>query len=529
MTSFVKSLAGTRHWTRCSLLAAAVVIAWEGGVGILVAQDSTPDAAAPLPALSLEHVLEVTLENSYSVERESLQRQAREGELQATAGTFDPRFITAMSRARDVRTGVSANLLDGPPLEQNTTAYTVALQKIFRSGITVTPQVEVNHLAVNAVTPYSTASVRVGLTVPLLRDRGGIVTRSSETAVRRLLRSDTHAYRHTQSRALFAALTAYWRYAAAFARLEVQQASAERARDLVRETEVLVRAGERPPADLNHVEGNLAVKRAAVMDAEQVVVVARGDLGLVMGLPAEQVLQLGEPDEILPPPAQVNPRRHFSQTLVTLALRNRADLAAAGDLTAAGTVLVEAARQEARSGFDLLLSTGYNGIGQGPGYELLYSSLVSNVRGLNLSVGLQWEARLANDRGLGNVRQRSAEHDKAWLAERDLARQIAVDVEVGFESVRRSSRSVVEIADAVRLSRTTVENERAKHRLGSATLFDVILAEDNLTNARLAEVAAQLRHAIALADLRYQTATLLPSDGVLAVERLYTIPAPSAG
>ena len=529
MTSFPIRLSRTCHWTRYSFLAASMVIVSECGVGVVAAQEAQADAEDTLPALSLEHVLEVTLEYSYSVEREALQRQAREGELQATTGTFNPRFITSISRARDVRAGVPANVLDGPSLEQNSTAYTVALQKIFRSGITVTPQVEVSHLAVNAVTPHSTASVRVGLSVPLLRDRGGIVTRSSETAGRQLLQADTHAYRHARSRALFAALTAYWRYAAAFARLEVQQASAERARDLVRETEVLVGADERPPADLNHVQGNLAVKRAAVLDAEQVVVVTRGDLGLVMGLPAEYALQLGQPDETLPPPAQVNPRRRLRQTLVALALRNRADLAAANDLTAASSVLEEAARQEVRPAFDLFLSTGYTGIGQGPGYELLYSSLVSNVRGLNVSVGLQWEARFANDRALGNVVQRSAQHDRAWLAERDLARQIAVDVEVGLESVRRSSRSVVEVADAVRLSRTTVENERAKHRLGSATLFDVILAEDNLTNARLAEVAAQLRHAIALADLRYQTATLLPSDGVPVVERFYTIPAPPAG
>ena len=146
-----------------------------------------------------------------------------------------------------------------------------------------------------------------------------------------------------------------------------------------------------------------------------------------------------------------------------------------------------------------------------------------------MSVGLQWDAQFANDRALGIAQQRSAQHHEAWLAERDLARQIAVNVEVGLEGVQRSSRSVAEVADAVRLSQTTVENERVKHRLGSATLFDVILAEDNLTSALLNEVKARLEHAIALADLRYQTGTLLSSDGVLVVERLHTVPTETGG
>ena len=494
--------------------------------GLLAAQGTgiERDVGATLPALSLDHVLNVTLEQNFLLEREDMQRQAREGELRAATGAFDSRLTTSVSKVRDVRAVVSSNGFDGPAMEQNTTAYTVALSKTLRSGITIAPKVQVSHLAIDPVIPSSTASVRLDLVVPLLRDRGGGVIRSPENTVDRLLQADTHAYRHTRSAAMFAALTAYWRYAASFARLEVQQASAERADDLLRETEVLVEAGERPPADLNHLRGNLAIRRAAVMGAEQAVFVSRGDLGLVMGLPAHQVLQLGHPAENLPIPVGAGPQEALRQSLVTLALGNREDLAAAGDLTTASAVRQEAARQQARRGLDLSLSTGYTGIGQGPGYDPLYSSLVSNVRGLNLSVGVHWEVRFANDRALGTIQQRTAQYNGAWLAERDLARQIAVNVEVGLVRVQRSSRSVEEIADAVRLSRTTVENERVKHRLGSATLFDVILAEDNLTSALLAEVGAQLEYAIALADLRYQTATLLSSDGAPMVEHVYTVP-----
>ena len=355
---------GIRNWTRYCFLPVPTFVAC-GGVLEAQETDSLPSAEVTFPALSLEQVLDVTLEHSVPLQHEILQRRAREGELRATSGAFDSRFTTSVSRGHDVRAGVPSSPQDGPPVQRNTTAYAVGLQKTFRSGITIVPQIQVNHLAVDAVTPYSIASVSLDLVVPLLRDRGGSVIRSSEMTLARLLEADTHAYRHAQATALFAALAAYWRYTASVARLDVQRASAQRARDLVRETEVLVEAGERPPADLNHVQGNLAVKRAAVLAVEQIVVASRGYLGLVMGLPSEQALRLGPPLETLPPPVQTEARDPLRQFLVTLALRNRADLAAASDRTAAGAVVAEAALQATRRGFNLSLSTGYTGTGQG--------------------------------------------------------------------------------------------------------------------------------------------------------------------
>jgi hypothetical protein len=58
-----------------------------------------------------------------------------------------------------------------------------------------------------------------------------------------------------------------------------------------------------------------------------------------------------------------------------------------------------------------------------------------------------------------------------------------------------------------------VENERKKYELSAATLFDVLLAEDNLTGALLSGVEGRLGHALALARIRYETATLVDVAG----------------
>jgi outer membrane protein TolC len=57
-----------------------------------------------------------------------------------------------------------------------------------------------------------------------------------------------------------------------------------------------------------------------------------------------------------------------------------------------------------------------------------------------------------------------------------------------------------------------VENEQTKSGLGAATVFDVIFAEDNLTSALLNVVAGRQGYAVALAQLRYETGTMV-EDG----------------
>ena len=72
--------------------------------------------------------------------------------------------------------------------------------------------------------------------------------------------------------------------------------------------------------------------------------------------------------------------------------------------------------------------------------------------------------------------------------------------------------------EAVRLSERSVVTEQEKFRLGLATLFDAILAEDSLTNARLRRTNAQYRFSAALARFRFESGTLLQTaaDAVTA-------------
>ena len=84
---------------------------------------------------------------------------------------------------------------------------------------------------------------------------------------------------------------------------------------------------------------------------------------------------------------------------------------------------------------------------------------------------------------------------------------------VAIEARDNAAREARAADESVRLSERSVRTEQEKFRLGLGTLFDAILAEDSLTNARLRSTDARLRLAGALLRLRLETGRLLDISG----------------
>ena len=59
--------------------------------------------------------------------------------------------------------------------------------------------------------------------------------------------------------------------------------------------------------------------------------------------------------------------------------------------------------------------------------------------------------------------------------------------------------------------------KRQRFKSGLATVFDVLLSEDALTNAQLTEIGSRQAYAVAIASLRYSSGTLLANGPALAL------------
>ncbi|HET7584232.1 MAG TPA: TolC family protein [Gemmatimonadaceae bacterium] len=489
-------------------------------LGILLcitpARSTAQTAPSPHP-LTLQDAIAIALARNPTLQIGRRQVDVGRGAVLAAQGEFDPQVETSISRDRSEdpqlgATGVTSALT-------NSLTYKLGLTKEFRSGLTVTPEVGLSQVATVTPAGPSTNSASVGLTllVPLLENWRGAVVSATEDAASREYDATISDLHQTAASSVLNAAVAYWGYLAADRRLDVFRSSESRAQQLVDETERLVAADERPAGDMKQLRANLAAKRAARIAAEQSLIEARQQVGLALGLDPDAIATLSLPATPFPtlPDSEVASSDTTSIALrIAAAVQSRADVAAAREREDEARVLRDAARNSLKPGLDLAISVGYQGLELGRGVDQLFSPLYRNVSGLNLSVQLRYDYPLNNRRALGQELQNASAYAQQRITREDLVRRISTDVLVTTQALQHSKAGLLASRQAVTLSEQSVENEKQKFRLGMSTLFDVILAEDGLTNARLSEITSEQSYAAAIARLRFATGTLVHVDGL---------------
>ena len=481
------------------------------GSGVIVAGLAAHAAAADEIAsggLGLAQVVKVTLSASPELKLAAAQLEIADGALTVSRGVFDLTLTTTATASR-------TNLLDGTgaPAVEKDLIYTAGAQRLLRNGVLVTSEVSLTRSLLSHSLGVNTdiADVRLGVAIPLLRDRGGASSAAAEQAAATDHEAARWGLRHTAAQQVLAAVADYWDYQAANQRLEVLRSSEARAERMVEQTRALVEADERTPADLIQLRGNAASKRVTRISAEQDLINARITLGLAMGLPADATAALPPPATAFPGPGGGAGRLDASR-LVEQAYQRRADLAAADQDTRSASIRLEAARSDLRPRLDLILDTGYRATEADDGIERFFWTVNQREPRLDGLVELRLDLPLSNSAARGHVVQSSAAHEQRDIARDDLRRRIAAGVALGLEAVAHAEAAMLESAEAVRLFEAGVQAVQRKFQVGATTLFDLIQAQDALTGALLSQVQSQHDYAVAIAALRFQSGLLVEGD-----------------
>jgi outer membrane protein len=468
--------------------------------------------AAPAPAaggLALEEALRGALGGNASVLLARQDVQLRQGALLGARAAFAPQLAYGATRSSK-----STPLLPGTPAGASTGEQAVSSQATLshrlRSGFVVQSGASVQRVTqeVASAVSVNSAAFSFGVTMPLLRDRWGSSTGAAERASREDVRVGSSGLGQALSLSAYRAASSYWSYLAAVRRLEVYRAAEQRAGQLAAEVRTLIAADERPPADLNQTLANVASKRMSRIGAEQDVVAARQAMGRAMGLEPDAIAALANPSAAFPAPAPFAADAAGVERLRAEALARRPDLSGAAAQVREADVLVGAARSAGRPRLDLSVSVGYTGVGTGGGFGQLVAPLYRDLPGPNASVQVSFQTPVTHTEAEGRVLQQSAAAEQARIAERDLRQQVGADVGTDAAALERSLLKLEQAHQTAALYSDILTNERRKNQLGVNTLFEVIGAEDNLTQAQLGEVGAELDHAVALAKLQYDTGAL---------------------
>lgn len=482
------------HLTCVELAAVLLVATW------------TSAQPAPGGTVSLGEAMTSALDRSPDVERGRQAVADSVGARRVAASPFDLRVQTSLDRARE-----SLPLYgQGTLLASDTLTTGALLEKGFRSGMILSSSLSVGRLAHSAIAmPASRTASAFTVVLPLAAGRGGGAAAGRERAADYSHDASRLERDHVSARVVRDAVVAYWQYVGAEERLRIYTELEARAERLLGETDVLIRADERPASDRDLMAGNLATAQAGRVAAEQDWLEAKYTLGLAMGLTADVIPALGSPSNRFPVPEDVPGR----EALLRTALGTRRDLAAARARRSGARVAWEGAVGDLRPRWDVIGEIGHIGLSTAPAGGDFFSPLPGSTTGLNASVQVRYAPTATDSAARGSALRADAAHRTATVAADDLDRRIRVNVRVATEALGNAARETAVSDEALRLSLRAVETEREKFRFGLATVFDAILAEDTLTKALLQQTNARLRYALALARLRFETGTLLRVDG----------------
>jgi outer membrane protein TolC len=486
--------------------------------------------------------LQSTLANQPAVHIQEQQVVSSRAVRQQAKGQFDTVVGTTLSQSRinnplTLFNQEQAALLGINANNQvvNATSLNIGATKEYRNGVTVSSSFLNSRTTDNIydIGGVNLTTLVLQVNVPLLRGRGRDVVGAKETAAGIEIEASLLDLNQTISALLADAASSYWDAVGAARNLKVAQGSEERGKIYLENVHTLIGAGRVPQAEIQQVKANLATRTAARIAAEQNLIAVRQRLALAMGLGTDQMASVGMPMDDLPKDdsralAIVN--TNSIQQFFDLALVRRADYLAARKRETEQKTLLTAARNGTLPQLSLNLSSGYSSLDEGTGIVDFFRAPGRAVRGPNLCAGITYQFLPSNNAALGGLRLAESNLRQAELRTLETSQNIMASVVTAVAGVRNAALQLQKAREAVAASQAALEGEREKYRLGVGQLVDVLTIEDKLTVAEQAEVATQLGYALALAQLRFATGTIIePDKTIQSVDRevFLTVPDPA--
>ncbi|MGH9160481.1 MAG: TolC family protein [Vicinamibacteraceae bacterium] len=449
------------------------------------------------------------------------------GEIQAGLGDVTDGFEGAQERLR--------NLGEAPTDEVFYDAHLrFGLSRLFRTGINVAPFIDGTMEGTNfkdkprsdefggkGLEDLYTFRAGTDLFVPLGQGRGRDATAATERAASRDLDASRLAFTHQLAVTALSATQAYWALRAAQESVEIANRSVELHQEILKATQALVTGGELPQIEETRVRASAARASARLREAQLTDHQARAQLATVLGVSTTgDEATLPRARDAFPGLPDASVLQEWLQEVPESAVEQRQDLAAAGTREQAGAIRERGATTNLRPRLDLTASTWYTALA-----ERRVSDAIDRWVGPSASVQLDFEKPLGNNTAKGQLLARQAERRQLEISARDTRRLIKLGVISTAQSLAETLQRVEAAGAAVKAFTTTIDGEVERFRAGETTLIDTLLTEQQRTDAELAHVAARQEAARLVAQLRFETATLMAAGGAPpAIDSLVTVP-----
>ncbi|HIJ97281.1 MAG TPA: TolC family protein [Desulfuromonadales bacterium] len=467
--------------------------------------------------LALRDVIRATLAQQATIALGREQFNQSDAAITLTRADFDWTVESSLNHGADYRPTGSSTFYD----RILTTTFDTRLVKKSEYGFSLEPGVQLTRTmsdttSDNGGASETTTALRVSfnLVVPLLQGSGKTVVTAREAAARYDYEATRQELLHSISQAVYESIAAYWNYVAAAERLQLAIAAEQRAGSVVANTVSLVNADEVPQAEQINAQANQLEKKISRERAELSVLEARQQLGLLMGITAEESSVLPLPTGKLPivGPVAAQSSREKQQQIITAAGR-RNDLLALMQRLKSAEKLVIAARDTLDPKLDLLSGIGYDGYQSGASLQRSLQTFETRQQYPDWSVGLRFSYPLENSRARGSYAIASSQRMQSSIKIREMQRGIETSLRTILQSMQNVAREIETADQTVESYQKAVSNEREKYLMGESTLFDLLFTQDKLESAQLMRTDTHLNGALLLTRLQFESAGMLTCQG----------------
>lgn len=538
--------------------AEAFVRQLSGGVAadVTAAEQSTEhygrliDTGSP-QALSLSDSITLALQNNTDLKIQRLGPLAASNQVRRARSMFDPAMFGDVLRNRAVTPATSiftAGL--APSLFTQQMNWDAGVRKMLLSGGQLGVSWQNQRLLTNpsiiaTLVPQYTTTLGLSLNQPLLRDFGWRYALVFVEVAQNTEQAAYYQYQGAIATIIANVERAYWGLVLAIEEVRVQEQGLTLADEVLRQNDSKVTVGTLPQTAVLQAKSEVARRQAILIRARNLYDVARDNLRAVINSPqpgAGPLVMIEPSDKPTVVPYDVD----YERSLKT-ALEQRPELVAARlDVHGRG-LQRKAAENQLLPRLNFTGNIGLNGLsgtasnpvfelpglapttipaspglvgGYGRALELLHDG-----RYYNYSAGATVEIPLDNAQAKADYTTANINFEQGRLSLQKMEEGITLEIKQAVSNLRTDLKSIDATRIARELAEENVRNQQARYDVGLVTTKDLLDFQDQLTQARGAEVLALTTYNSDLAEMRRVEGSLLSARNVM-IERVSPEAAP---
>ncbi len=490
------------------------------GPGRSIAQPAAPSFDAPLTSLadtadagslsiSLEEARALALENNLDLKvtllNPTITRQSITEEEAAFESVFfaNGRYATLDQPTSSTLTGSSVKSTDAD----------AGLRIPLRTGGTITLDLPVNKVETNnsfsTLNPAYESDFSVSLSQQLLRGAGVDANTTAILLARYQTRISEAQTKLEVIRLLTDVDRAYWRLYAARKALEVRLQEFDLAKAQLERARRQANAGAVAEVEVTRAEAGVSQRVEGIITADNELRDREREFKRLIqkpDLPMESATLVEAASD--PTPVQYT---LDAGPLIDLAVANRMEMLELELQIASDAANIDLARNQTLP--QLALNYTYNVNGLGPTWNDSFD-LLADKRFEDHTVGLQFEMPIGNEAAESRLRRALLQRIQRLATRESRKSQITQEVLNAVDQLATNWQRILAAQQNVTASQRELEAEQRQFDQGLRTSTEVLDANTNLANARLAEIQAVTEYQIAQVDIAFATGLVIGASKV---------------